>query len=144
MTVDAAGMMMRDMTDNRDARKDIPISFKDTGVFFTAPLVFRTITGIEMMQTTITFEVRPIPYAKTRSGMKAAYGAAFMTIKISEISQSKNWLNPTHNPTLIPTPAEMAIPIIKGRNVSAYASNSLPSAVIAISADIDSKNVGNA
>jgi hypothetical protein len=97
-----------------------------------------------MMQTTITFDVRPMPYAKTRSGIKAANGAACMTIKIGENSQSKNWLKPTHNPTIIPTTAEMAIPIIKGRNVSAYASNSLPSAVICISADIDSKNVGNA
>ena len=144
MTGDAAGMMIRDITDNRDARKDMPISFKDSGVFFTAPLVFRTITGIDMMQTTITYDVRPMPYAKTRSGIKAANGAACMTIKIGENSQSKNWLKPTHNPTIIPIMAEMAIPIIKGRKCSAYASNSLPSAVISISADIDSKNVGNA
>ena len=91
MTEDAAGMMMRDMTDNHDARNDIPISFKDTGVFFTAPLVLRTITGIKMMQTTITFKVRPIPYAKTRSGIKAANGAACVTIKIGENSQPKKF-----------------------------------------------------
>ena len=67
MTGDAAGMMIRDMTDSREARKDMPISFKDSGVFFTAPLVFKTITGIAMMQTTITFDVRPMPYVSVLS-----------------------------------------------------------------------------
>jgi hypothetical protein len=97
-----------------------------------------------MMHTTITFDVRPIPYANTRRGIKAANGAACMTIKIGENNQSNSGLKPTHNPTIIPANAEMLIPIIKGRRVSAYASNNLPSPVISASADIDSKNVGNA
>ncbi len=42
-------------------RKDLPISMIEAEVLRTAPLVFKTMTGIAMMQTTNTFDVKPIP-----------------------------------------------------------------------------------
>ncbi|MND01388.1 hypothetical protein D3C83_203630 [compost metagenome] len=61
MTGEAAGMMILRMTSRSLARNDVAISLIDAGVLRTAPLVLRTMTGIAMMQTTKTFEVRPMP-----------------------------------------------------------------------------------
>ena len=118
MTGEAAGITIRNRTDVREARKDLPISLNDSGVFRTAPLVFKTITGIAMIQTTKTFEVNPMPYANTNSGISAANGAACMTIKIGEKSQSKKSFNPTQRPSPIPRTAEIIIPMTNGRSVS--------------------------
>ncbi len=82
-------MTIRKMTSNFEARNDVPISLSDLECFFTAPLVFSTITGIAMIQTTITFDVSPMPYAKTSKGIRAASGAACITMKIGENNQSK-------------------------------------------------------
>ncbi len=61
MIGEAAGMMIFRMTSRSLARNDRPISLNEDGVLRTAPLVFSTITGIAMMQTTKTLDVRPMP-----------------------------------------------------------------------------------
>ena len=61
ITGEADGMIIFRITSLSVARKDFDISINDEGVFFTAPLVFRTITGMAIMQTTKVLEVNPIP-----------------------------------------------------------------------------------
>ena len=51
--------------------------------------------------------------------MSAASGAACMTMKIGENSQSKNRLSPTQTPMAMPRNAEMAMPTASGLRVSA-------------------------
>ena len=75
-------------------------------------------TGIAMMQTTKTFDVSPIPYTITRSGMRAASGAACMTMKIGRNSQSNQELSPIQRPRAIPRKAEINNPTASGRSVS--------------------------
>ena len=61
ITGDAAGIIIFKITSFSLPRKDRAISLTEDGVFLTAPLVFKTMTGIAIIQTTKTFEVRPIP-----------------------------------------------------------------------------------
>ena len=61
ITGDADGIIIFNITSLSDARNYLDISIKDEGVFFTAPLVLRTITGIAMIHTTKVLEVRPMP-----------------------------------------------------------------------------------
>ena len=58
---DDAGKIILKITSRSFPWKALAISFIFVGVFFTAELVFNTITGIANMQTTNTFEVNPIP-----------------------------------------------------------------------------------
>ncbi len=95
------------------------MSVSDVGVLRTAPAVFSTITGIAIMHTTNTLEVRPMPYIMTSSGMSAASGAACITIKTGENSQSNQRLNPIHSPSAMPVNADISTPIASGFRVSA-------------------------
>ena len=79
-----------------------------------------------------------------RSGISAAKGAACMTTKIGEKSQSNLELKPIQSPIPMPKNAEMTIPTTSGFNVSAYAVNMVPSKVSATNAAMDSKKVGKA
>ena len=76
--------------------------------------------------------------------MSAASGAACMTMKMGETSQSNQLLSPIQSPRAIPMKAEISRPITSGRSVSTYAWRSEPSIVMAASAAMDSRKVGNA
>ncbi len=57
----AAGSTILRMISVRVPRKALPISIIDADVLRTPPEVLSTITGMAMMQTTNTFDVRPMP-----------------------------------------------------------------------------------
>ena len=101
--------MILSMIDRSLAKNDFPISLIETGVLRTAPLVFSTMTGIAIMHTTSTLDVRPMPYARTKRGMSVARGAACITINIGEKSQSKNSFSPTQRPMAMPRTAESLV-----------------------------------
>ncbi len=77
ITGEADGIIILKITSRSVLIKDLAISIIEVGVFFTAPLVFKTITGIAMIHTTKVLEVIPIPYAIITSGIKAARGGSW-------------------------------------------------------------------